>query len=99
MPYVCGLDCNLVRNDSQISEKNPVSGTFMGLKKLTTEKNHICWTFWADAVVLENLILFLGSNLLTFLQTKLFLKRGFSKRKEFAPFRVGHFSIGGQKHF
>ena len=34
MPYVCGLDCNLVRNDSQISEKNPVSGTFMGLKKL-----------------------------------------------------------------
>ena len=37
MPCVCGLDCNLVRNDSQISE----SRIFVGRKKLTTEKNHI----------------------------------------------------------
>ena len=37
MPYVCGLDCNLVRNDSPISEKNPVSRIFVGQKKLTTE--------------------------------------------------------------
>ena len=33
MPYVCGLDCNLVRNDSQTSEKNPVSRIFVGWKK------------------------------------------------------------------
>ena len=58
MPYVCGLDCNLVRNDSQISEKNPVSHFFVGRKKLTTEKNHICGTFWTDAVVPKDLILF-----------------------------------------
>ena len=59
MPYVCGLDCNLVRNDSQISQKNPVSHIFMGQKKLTTEKKqHICVTFWTDAAVPENLILF-----------------------------------------
>ena len=57
MPYDCGLDCNLVTNDSQISEKNPVSRIFMGWKKLTTEK-HICVTFWTDAVVPENLIHF-----------------------------------------
>ena len=39
MPYyVCGLDCSLVRNNPQISEKNPVSGIFMGGKKLTIEK-------------------------------------------------------------
>ena len=37
MPYACGQDCNLVRNDSQIREKNPVSRIFMGQKKLITE--------------------------------------------------------------
>ena len=58
MLYVCGLDCNLVRNDSQISKKNPVSHIFVGWKKLTTEKIHICGTFWTDVGVPENLILF-----------------------------------------
>ena len=38
MSYVCGVDCNLVRNDSQISEKNLVSCIFVGRKKLTIEK-------------------------------------------------------------
>ena len=38
MLYVCGLECNVVRNDSQISEKNPVSRIFMGSKKKHTEK-------------------------------------------------------------
>ena len=38
MLYVYGLDCNLVRNDSQIKKKNPVSHIFVGRKKLTTEK-------------------------------------------------------------
>ena len=56
MPYVCGLDCILVRNDSQISEKNPVSRIFAGWKKLTTANNHICGTLWTDAAVPENLI-------------------------------------------
>ena len=42
MQYVCGLDCNLVKNDFQISEKNPESRIFEGRKKLTTEKNQIC---------------------------------------------------------
>ena len=31
---------------------------FHGSKKLTTEKNHICGTFWTDAAVSENLKLF-----------------------------------------
>ena len=38
MLYVCGLDCNLDRNYSQISVSNPVSHLFLGPKKLTTEK-------------------------------------------------------------
>ena len=61
MPHVCGLDCNLGRNDSQISQKNPVSRIYVGWKKLTTEINHICGTFWTDAAVPENLILFAGA--------------------------------------
>ena len=36
---MCRLDCNLVRNDSHITEKNPVSRIFMGRKKLVIEKN------------------------------------------------------------
>ena len=52
---MCGLDCNLVRSDSQISNKNPVSCIFVGQKKLITEKNHICRK---DVLVPENLILF-----------------------------------------
>ena len=31
----------------------------MGRNKITTEKNHICGTFWTDAVVPDKLILFL----------------------------------------
>ena len=58
MPYICGLDCNLVRNDSQISKKNPLSHIFVDWKKLTPEKYHICETFWTDAAVPENVILF-----------------------------------------
>ena len=30
----------------------------MDQKKLTTENNHICGTFWTDAAVAENLIFF-----------------------------------------
>ena len=37
--HLCDLDCNLVRNNSQISEKNPVSFIFMGGgNKIATEK-------------------------------------------------------------
>ena len=54
MPYVCGLDCNLVRNDSQSKIQCHI---FLWVrKKLSTEKNHICGTIWTDAVVSENLI-------------------------------------------
>ena len=35
-----------------------MSRIFVGRKKLTTEKNHICGTFWTDAAVSENLIFF-----------------------------------------
>ena len=35
-----------------------MSGILVGLKKLTTEKNHICGTFWTAAAVSENLLLF-----------------------------------------
>ena len=58
MPYVCGPDCNLIRNGSQISKKNPVSRIFVGRKKLTSEKYYICRTFWTDVAVPENLIPF-----------------------------------------
>ena len=58
MAYVCGVDCNLVRNDSQIRKKNPVSCIFMSRKKITTEKNHICGTFWTDEVVPEKNLFF-----------------------------------------
>ena len=60
MPYVCDLDCNLARNDSQISEKKPVSCSFLGRKNLPLKKNHICGTLQTDEAVPENLILFLS---------------------------------------
>ena len=59
MPYVCGLDCNWVRNDSQIIWSKIQRHVFSWVgKNLTTEKNHICGTFWTDEVVSEKLILF-----------------------------------------
>ena len=45
-----------------LSKENPVSCIFLSRKKLTTEKNHICGTFWTDGAVLENLTLFFWPN-------------------------------------
>ena len=46
MPYVCDLDCFLVRNGSQISKKNPVSHISVGRNNFTTEKKSYMQDFW-----------------------------------------------------
>ena len=65
MPYVCGLDCNLLRNNSQISEKLLVSRIFVGRKnKIPLKKILYAGPFgqmkW---LVPENLILFFVGGL------------------------------------